>query len=688
MNSVYRARINADGTLGSWLSASPLPRPIYAHAAATTNNRIYVIGGYNDGYRADVYVASVSSDGSLSAWSTTTPLPMGQGRATHTVVLSAGYLYVLGGFRDAVVLGTVWRAQVQTSGNLGAWTNTQPLPIPLYRLSAIAHNQIIYVIGGRPTTVSTSRKIFQAPILATGSLGDWGDLGDILPEGRADSVALAIRNSLFVIGGTNGASAQRTVYTYGLGTALTPLPPSPLLPASRARAAGAISDHDDIYLAGGSDDSVVHDTVYRARVATNTPLPTSTPTATLTPSRTPTPPPTATPTQTPSRTPTATQSATPTSTSTPGLILVFSSDRIGAVQWGDEIEYRIEFRNGNTPLDNVIIRNPIPTLPEGPLTVVNLGGGQLVDNAVQWVFPTLEAFRIGILAYRVRLPVATPTPTPTGTSTPTNTPTPTPTPTFTKMPTLTPTATSTRTPTPTNTPTSTPTLTPTPTNTPTWTPTATPVPPTTTPTSTPVPPTITPTWTPTNTPTRTPTPTNTPTPTRTPSWTATPTVTSRRRDDHQHTDANQYAGAYFDSDADEHANTGAHTELDADGDLEHDDHQHTDADKYADAYSDADEHPHAFTDADTDQHAHPNADGDKYTDADEYANQYPDAYADADEYANQYPDAYADTDAHPNADSYTDADEHAHPHSHTDRHAGAANQHIDTQTYCAGIYSS
>ncbi|MBK9233417.1 MAG: hypothetical protein IPO15_21880 [Anaerolineae bacterium] len=220
--AVRRARINADGSIGAWQTlVNALPKGLYGHSATVSNHRIYVIGGYASGaYERAVYVASVNpTDGSLGAWQATAALPVGQERMTHAAVATGEHIYVLGGYRVSAALDTVCRSHIQANGLLSNWSCAQTLPSTLYRLGAVAVDNAVYVVGGRPSpSDSPSRKIHRATIQPDGNLGAWTNLGDLLPDGRADAVTVQDQGRLFVIGGiTNGATSANTVYVFALG---------------------------------------------------------------------------------------------------------------------------------------------------------------------------------------------------------------------------------------------------------------------------------------------------------------------------------------------------------------------------------------------------------------------------------------------------------------------------------------
>lgn len=98
--TVYRADVNTNsGAVGSWTQlTSSLPAALVGPAATLFNGYIYVVGGLrSDGTPSPyVYSARVNSDGTLGTW-TTSPNSYPIGISFATVFGFAGKLYVLGG---------------------------------------------------------------------------------------------------------------------------------------------------------------------------------------------------------------------------------------------------------------------------------------------------------------------------------------------------------------------------------------------------------------------------------------------------------------------------------------------------------------------------------------------------------------------------------------------------------------
>ncbi len=155
-SSVERAFVNADGTLSPWeVLTATLNTARYMHTAVPVGGYIYVVGGKAccQGMNS-VERAAINADGTLGAWQVLTST-LNSGRALAGTVQKGGYIYELGGTDwgscpNCADFDTIERAKVYASGALDAW---QVLPTRLNsRLAAFAAVQAgddIYVLGGQ-----------------------------------------------------------------------------------------------------------------------------------------------------------------------------------------------------------------------------------------------------------------------------------------------------------------------------------------------------------------------------------------------------------------------------------------------------------------------------------------------------------------------------------------------------------
>lgn len=206
LSSIQTAVINTDGTLGTWTtSTSSLPVAVYAPQAIVTNGRIHVMGGFVGGSEGTgVYTAVVNADGTLGTWTAGTSLssPLGQSQA----VVTNSRVYIFGGQSSATVI----TAPINADGTLGTWTTGTPYPGQLYRSQAVVTNSRVYLIGG-VATAGSSATVYTAPVNTDGTLGTW-TTGTSLPSTVIESHAVVTNSRIFLLGGNVNNASSATVH--------------------------------------------------------------------------------------------------------------------------------------------------------------------------------------------------------------------------------------------------------------------------------------------------------------------------------------------------------------------------------------------------------------------------------------------------------------------------------------------
>ena len=146
----YYSEIQIDGSLGAWNSTEPLPDERYAFGFVALDGFVYAIGGQAQGDVAsdNSWYSEIQADGSLGPWQTADPLPMGLSNLFS--VEAEGFLYALPARGTAPV--AVYWAEIQPDGSPGPWTATEPIPGPRYTHAAGAFDGMIFVTGGRVVT--------------------------------------------------------------------------------------------------------------------------------------------------------------------------------------------------------------------------------------------------------------------------------------------------------------------------------------------------------------------------------------------------------------------------------------------------------------------------------------------------------------------------------------------------------
>ncbi len=263
LNTVERALINADGTLGAFkpFAAATLSTARAGAVAAVFGNRMYVIGGTGTGGpMTSVERADIAADGTLGTFSTVSDVALATARTDATSAVVGDALLVIGGANTAGKLGSIERAVIDPDGSLHPFTTvTQSLSTGRAGAAAIAAGGTLYVIGG-DTASGIKTTVESTPIAPDGTLGTFAaTTGVALASARAYFSAAVLGTTLYVVGGSGASgsdlltieSAQLTPdgvlgsfsLASGIGTT-----------SARHSAASAIA-RDRWFLVGGSSDT-------------------------------------------------------------------------------------------------------------------------------------------------------------------------------------------------------------------------------------------------------------------------------------------------------------------------------------------------------------------------------------------------------------------------------------------------
>ncbi len=218
-NTVFYAHINADGSVGAWVtSPHTLPQAMLGMTAVTYNGYLYISGGQTFSAILDtVSYARLNADGSTGPWTTSSnSLPFA--RFVSTSVIYNGFWYVMGGIPDGGVLSLddVTYAPLNPDGSVGAWeTTSSDLPEALYYASSVAYDGYLFVFGGleNPFAVA-SNMVYSAPLSADGSIGSWKVLSNPMPQTLMGSAASAYNGRVYILGGSDNSSLYSDVVYY------------------------------------------------------------------------------------------------------------------------------------------------------------------------------------------------------------------------------------------------------------------------------------------------------------------------------------------------------------------------------------------------------------------------------------------------------------------------------------------
>jgi hypothetical protein len=180
LNTVERAAVNSDGSLGAWqVLTATMNTSREGLAAVVVNGYLYAIGGYD---MNSVERAAINPDGTLGPWQMISSLTTS--RWGLTAVEANGYIYAIGGFS----LSSVERAAINSDGSLGTWQVISSMLTPCFHNGAVAAGGYIYVSGQR------------AAINADGSLGPWQWTSWTLEPPASGAGVVAVQGYLYVVG--------------------------------------------------------------------------------------------------------------------------------------------------------------------------------------------------------------------------------------------------------------------------------------------------------------------------------------------------------------------------------------------------------------------------------------------------------------------------------------------------------
>ena len=213
VSSVYTAPINSDGTIGAWTSSTALPLTMGGQNVVVTKNRVYMIGGlYNGTTTTAIYYAAINADGTLGTWVTDTNFPVQI--STSAPVITKDRIYMIGGYvlgTGGGAIDTVYTAPISAEGVIGAWTVGPALPVKTYAGQAVVTKNRVYFLGG-VTVAGATTAVYTSAINADGTLVGWS-AGTPLPQVNGYSQAVVLKNRVYLIGGILASGGDANVYT-------------------------------------------------------------------------------------------------------------------------------------------------------------------------------------------------------------------------------------------------------------------------------------------------------------------------------------------------------------------------------------------------------------------------------------------------------------------------------------------
>jgi len=297
LSTVYKATLDTSGNVGAWATTSQgqLPQLVLSHSTLVSTiggtTYIYSIGGSNGAAGVStVYKAQIDTSGNIGTWSSTSqaqlPQILGNLTSVQTTVSGTTYLYALGGGSAGVNKSTVYKAQLDTSGNVGAWNTTSQGQLPAVAANhtsvaaTVGGTTYVYTIGGNGAGVVST--VYKATIDTSGNIGTWattsqGQLPAVLAFHTTVAASINGPTYLYTIGGANGGGTnQSTVYKAQLDNsgnigawATTTQAQLPLLLHQHATVPATVGGTTYLYTIAGNNGAN-QSTVFKAALSSGT----------------------------------------------------------------------------------------------------------------------------------------------------------------------------------------------------------------------------------------------------------------------------------------------------------------------------------------------------------------------------------------------------------------------------------
>ena len=227
---VYKSTITGSD-LGAFSTASQGQLPV-ALTNLTSNtvsisgtDYLYLLGGNSaSGDVNTVYKATIDGSGNIGAFSTTSQGQLPQTLSKHSSIISTisstNYIHVLGGLNGSTAQNTVYKATIDGSGNIGAFSavSQTALPAAIYDASVfkatVGSTNYIYLVGGLNSAGNPVNTIYKGTLDGSGNVTGWVQAGTV-PTTLSGTTSVAATTGassyVYVIGGNNSTPVA-TVY--------------------------------------------------------------------------------------------------------------------------------------------------------------------------------------------------------------------------------------------------------------------------------------------------------------------------------------------------------------------------------------------------------------------------------------------------------------------------------------------
>jgi hypothetical protein len=259
----------------TWRPTTALPAAAYGHAVTQAGGYLYIMGGFDGAITDDVYRAPINADGTLGAFLSSTPLTTVRQRGKALTVRRAAdatdYILHIGGHDGVNALASVLWTTQGTDGTLNSWTAGASMLADRHGPAVFAIGEYVFVAGGSDSAGVALASVEWNTIARILSGSAWQAL-TALPEARERVDGARDGRVLYVAGGHLSGANKSTVYrgivSFVSGTPSVSWDATTALPVTVARHSCLAYDHS-LYVVGGDKSTTGSpdtdsDDIYRA----------------------------------------------------------------------------------------------------------------------------------------------------------------------------------------------------------------------------------------------------------------------------------------------------------------------------------------------------------------------------------------------------------------------------------------
>jgi hypothetical protein len=140
LSTVQVGTVNEAGDIVSdFVTTTSFPTTIYFHSSIVTKNKLFIVGGYRDGYPGTmsdrVYYSNIDTNGNLGAWQQSSPMP--EPVRAGKLMLTETRMYYLEQYADWQPDPKIYSAPMNVDGSIGTWST-------VFTNTRVGHNLVVF----------------------------------------------------------------------------------------------------------------------------------------------------------------------------------------------------------------------------------------------------------------------------------------------------------------------------------------------------------------------------------------------------------------------------------------------------------------------------------------------------------------------------------------------------------------